>query len=139
VTTPPIDATIAFRRSLTTFLFALIGSCASPAGGAGAASGGNPNVLTAAEISSAKAGEASAYEAVQRLRPMFLRTRGTAGNAPGGDVFASVDGGPLTAVDALRDVPATNVREIRYLSASDAAQRFGVRAYSGPVILVTQK
>jgi hypothetical protein len=53
--------------------------------------------------------------------------------------FVSVDGGPLSAVDALRDVPATHVREVRYLSASDAAQRFGVRAYSGPVILVTQK
>jgi hypothetical protein len=36
-------------------------------------------------------------------------------------------------------VPATTVREIRYLSANDAAQRYGVRANSGPVILVTQR
>ena len=118
---------------------ALLAACASVGGGAGASSGGDPNVLTAAEISSAKAGEASAYEAVQRLRPQFFRTRGRLGTDPGGDVSVSVDGGPLSTVDALRNVPATTVKEIRYLSANDAAQRYGVRANSGPVILVTQR
>jgi hypothetical protein len=125
------------RRMLLASLPALVAACASAGGGAGP--GGDPNILTAAEISSAKAGEASAYEAIQRLRPQFFRTRGRLGNEPGGDVSVSVDGGPLSTIDALRSVPATTVREIRYLSANDAAQRYGVRANSGPVILVTQR
>jgi len=129
-----------FRRTLLASLVAFTAGCASAGAGAGASSGGgDPNILTAAEIASAKAGEATAYETIQRLRPQYFRTRGRLGNEPGGDVSVSVDGGPLNTIDALRNVPATTVKEIRYLSANDAAQRFGVRAYSGPVILVTQR
>jgi len=134
-----MNATKSLRRPLLVSLLVTIAACASAGGGAGGGSGGDPNVLTAAEISSAKAGEASAYEAIQRLRPQFFRTRGRLGSEPGGDVSVSVDGGPLSTLDALRNVPATTVKEIRYLSANDAAQRYGVRAYSGPVILVTQR
>jgi hypothetical protein len=126
------------RRTLLASLVAFTAGCASAGGGPGASSG-DPNLLTAAEISSAKAGETNAYDAIQRLRPQFFRTRGRLGNEPGGDISVSVDGGPLNTTDALRNIPATTVKEIRYLSANDAAQRYGVRANSGPVILVTQR
>jgi len=64
---------------------------------------------------------------------------GGSGASPGGDISVSVDGGALSTTDALRNIPATTVKEVRYLGANDAAQRYGVRANSGPVILVTQR
>jgi len=133
-----MNTVTSLRRTLLASLLAFITGCASAGGGSGA-SPGDPNVLTAAEISSAKAGEASAYDAIQRLRPQFFRTRGRLGNEPGGDISVSVDGGALSTTDALRNIPATTVKEVRYLGANDAAQRYGVRANSGPVILVTQR
>jgi hypothetical protein len=136
---PTMNPAKSLRRTLLVSLLVTIAACASVGGGAGGSSGGDPNTLTAAEISSAKAGETTIYEAIQRLRPQYFRTRGRLGSDPGGDVSVSVDGGPLSTIDALREVPATTVKEVRYLSANDAAQRFGVRAYSGPVILVTQR
>ena len=134
-----MNTATSLRRTLVASLLAFTAGCASAGGGGSASSGGDPNILTAAEISSAKAGEATIYDAIQRLRPQYFRTRGRLGNEPGGDVSVSLDGGPLSTTDALRNIPATTVKEVRYLSANDAAQRYGVRAYSGPVILVTQR
>jgi hypothetical protein len=134
-----MNTAASLRRTLLASLLAFTAGCASAGGGSGASSGGDPNILTAAEISSAKAGESSIYDAIQRLRPQFFRTRGRLGNEPGGDISVSVDGGPLNTTDAPHNIPATTVKEIRYLSANDAAQRYGVRANSGPVILVTQR
>jgi hypothetical protein len=134
-----MNTATSLRRTLLASLLAFTTGCASAGGGSGASPGGDPNVLTAAEISSAKAGEASTYDAIQRLRPQFFRTRGRLGNEPGGDISVSVDGGALSTTDALRSIPATTVKEVRYLGANDAAQRYGVRANSGPVILVTQR
>lgn len=131
------------RRAWLLALFAAATACASASGGAAGSGGGttgNPNVITAAEISSSSSAQANVYEVIHRLRPAFLQTRGRAGIVPGaGDVLTSIDGGPLNSVEVLQSLNAGQVREIRYLSASDAAQRFGVRANSGPVILVVQK
>jgi hypothetical protein len=134
-----MNTVTSLRRTLLASLLAFTTGCASAGGASGTSPGGDPNVLTAAEISNAKAGEASAYDAIQRLRPQFFRTRGRLGNEPGGDISVSVDGGALSTTDALRNIPATTVKEVRYLGANDAAQRYGVRANSGPVILVTQR
>lgn len=131
---------ILIRRAWLSASILTATACASASGGG--SSGvvtSNPNVLSAAEISSSSSSQATVYEAIQRLRPAFLQTRGHTGTPNAGEVLTSVDGGPLSTVDVLRSVNASQVREIRFLSASDAAQRFGVRANSGPVILVTQK
>jgi hypothetical protein len=100
----------------------------------------NPDVLTPVELERRGASEQTALDAIERLRPMFLARRGLAGTrASAGRVQVSVDDGALTGVDALRGVPAWQVTEIRYLSALDAAQRFGAIASGGPVILVRRK
>ena len=132
----------ALRWLVATSALALAASCASAAGGAApstSSSSSDPNVLTSAEIASAKAGEGNIYDAIARLRPRFLQTQGRRGKDPSGDILMSMGGGDLSSADALRYIPATTVREVRFLSANDAAQRFGVRANTSPVILVTQK
>jgi hypothetical protein len=42
-------------------------------------------------------------------------------------------------VDNLHNVQPSSIKEIRYLSASDAAQRFGTNAGMGAVILIKSK
>jgi hypothetical protein len=127
------------RRAVLANLVVATISCASATGGSGSADT-NPNVLTAAEIARGAASQGTAYEAVQRLRPHFLQTRGhpeSAASDP--SVLISVDGASLTRVEALQTISATKVREIRYLNASEAVERFGLLAKSGPVILVLQR
>ena len=103
--------------------------------------GRNADIITAAELADPAIASGDALEAVQRLRPRFLMTRGaiSAKNASAGSTHISVDGGPLLTVDALSRLRPAQIAEIRYLSSSDAAQRFGTNAGSGGVILVKSK
>ena len=79
-----------------------------------------------------------ALEAVRRVRPSFLMTRGASSikNTTAGTVHVSVDGGSLVTLENLSRLRPNQIAEIRYLSAADAAQRFGASAGSGGVIVV---
>jgi hypothetical protein len=72
----------------------------------------------------------NAFDLIQQLRPQYLRRRG-ASQAPA--VF--LDNIPRGGVDALRQIPALDVAEIRYLDSRAATQQFGT-GYSGGIILV---
>src|SRR4051812_1227186 len=71
---------IALRRSLSLLLLAAASACAS-GGGSGGPGGSAPNraVITDAEF--AGAGSETTYEAIQRLRPEWLRPRATSGGS----------------------------------------------------------
>lgn len=132
------------RLCRSTLLVAAM-ACASgsPAGDPGTTvgAGRNADIITAAELADPAIASGDALEAVQRLRPRFLMTRGSisAKNPTAGSTHVSVDGGPLLTVDALSRLRPSQIAEIRYLGASDAAQRFGTNAGSGGVILVKSK
>ena len=97
-------------------------------------------MLAAAEIESRGAQSGSAYDAIRRLRPSFFTYHGVSGTTTGsGTVHVSLDGGPIATVDLLRGMTVAQVAEVRYLSAAEAAQRFGTSAEGGPVLLVRQK
>jgi hypothetical protein len=117
------------------------GSSAATEGGTGAGAARNADVISAAELADPSVANGDALEAVQRLRPRFLMTRGAMSvkNTTAGSTHVSIDGGPLLAVDALSRLRPSQLLEIRYLGASDAAQRFGTTAGSGGVILVKSK
>jgi hypothetical protein len=97
--------------------------------------------LRAEEIASVQA--QTAYEAVERLRPDFFRTRGTtsartiAEHSP--PVYINgvhVAGG----VEALRNIPASSVTLVRRISAVDATQRYGTNHLTSvlEVVVLTQ-
>ncbi|MDB4892283.1 MAG: hypothetical protein JWL61_4138 [Gemmatimonadetes bacterium] len=129
-----------FSAVLVTAMACASGSAAGDPGTA-AGAGRNADVISAAELADPAIASGDALEAVQRLRPRFLMTRGaiSAKNSSAGSTHVSVDGGPLLTVDALSRLRPSQIAEIRYLSASDAAQRFGTNAASGGVILVKSK
>jgi len=120
-----------------------LGACASGSSGstqAGAPSPtrsrANPNVISAEDL--AKVDVSDALQAIQRLRPQFLQTRGATSFQNPSELVVYVDGSRLGNVSTLRDIPANEVKEIRYLSATEATQRYGTGHASGAIV-VTRK
>jgi hypothetical protein len=99
------------------------------------------DVITEAELSKPTVGDIDVLTAIKRLRPHFLSTRGAvSARAPtANQVRTSIDGGALTPVGNLSVIRVGEIREIRYLSPVDAAQRFGLMSGSGAVIIVNHK
>lgn len=112
----------------------LLVGCAS---GSGSDSGPNRSrdVITEAELAEQPSG--TAHDAVSRLRPGWLRSRGrTIGQESLPRVF--VDGrdfGPLATLSQFR---IENISEIRFISARDATTRYGT-GYPGGIISITTK
>lgn len=134
------------NRLLAAALLTLVGACAStPAANTDevihAVPTRNPDLITAEELADPAIVAGDALQAVQRLRPRFLMARGTVSNSnrSAGSVQVSVDGGPLLTVNHLKTLRPASIAEIRYLNASDAAQRFGTAAASGGVIMVKSR
>lgn len=68
----------------------------------------------------------TAYEAVERLRPHFLRpARG------GGTPNVYINGSRSGGISILRSIRADNVQNIRYLDSVDANLRYGMGNDSG--------
>jgi len=97
----------------------------------------DPDRLTAAELNGAP--EPSLYEALRRLRPRFLQSRGptsislpsTAGPA------VWVDGTLMGGVESLRSVLPREVATVQRLSAWDAATAYGSRFPNGVIAVTT--
>ncbi len=121
------------RRSMLIAAVALaLGACASGGNnGAPDKPRPNPDVITAEEIAAVPV--QNAYDAVSRLRPSFFTTQG--GTTRTHAVQVVVDGIPQGGVNALRNIIASEVVEIRRMSAADATMRWGT-GYSGGAILV---
>jgi hypothetical protein len=101
------------------------------------------DVITAEEIDRMKGKGGTAYDAVESLRPRWLKVRdaylegGTFDlvRAEGAHVYLNdVDAG---GVDYLKTIPAERVAELRWLSANQAASRYGPA--NSPGIVVTLK
>ncbi len=84
----------------------------------------------------------SAYEAVRRFRPMWLRS------VRGQDSFVSqgrrglrvyVDGVAAGGIGALRDLDANLVEEMRYLDKREATTRFGTDHAEGAILVTTRR
>lgn len=124
-------------------------ACASGSGGGVVPSGtaaapGNSNraVITGEELSGTH--ETSLYDAVQRLRPDWLRTRGPsslaagmAGN-PGPDaVNVYQDAQKLGSVEVLRSMSLVRATSLRYYTAAEAQLRFGTGNPNGVIQIVS--
>jgi hypothetical protein len=127
---------------------AAIAACASggssPSGASATQNVGAPDgrrsgdVLTQSDIE--RAGVSTAFDAVQRLRPVWLRTRGR-GSIQSSAQYAVVylDGAQVGGPEALRRISATDVRSILYLRAADATTRYGTGHEGGAILVETKK
>jgi hypothetical protein len=99
------------------------------------------SVLTAEEITNTHADLNTAYDALARLRPNWLAPHGAMTSNQGASNYASVfvDGLLQGDVNALKNIPAYYVADVRYYDVTQAGGRFGVRAGTTGAIEVTMK
>lgn len=131
------------RASVSIVAIAAIVACAS---GGTSAAGAKPrysqNVITADELATVDVNDA--YQAIQRLRPQFLsNSRGPTvlGTRAGGSragIQVYLNDQRLGDVSALAQIPKGDIKEIRYLTASEASSRFGTGNTAGAIV-VTRK
>jgi hypothetical protein len=113
--------------------------CASSGSSATSGSGAASRyVVTEQDLASV--GDRSAYEALQQVRPTFLRSRDptTPTHQNPTPIAVFVDGGRTEGLDVLRSIRANRVKEMRFYEPAEANTRFGT-GHNGGVIAVTLK
>ena len=134
---------IHFRRSIAAALFLFAGATACASGGApagGSSTASNRYVIAESELPTS--GTESAYDAIMRLRPEFLRVRpaqkyslqegaGASGPAPAPALI--VNGQRAGDLSDLRQIAATSLRTVRYYTIEQAKRKFGMQ-YDGGAI-----
>lgn len=121
----------------TFLVIALIATGLTGCGPARNTSRVTPNLITREQLAGLEA--ISAYDAIQRLRPTWLQSRGP----------TSLSGGPTLprvhinqsrsgSIDELRTIPVTEVERMEFKSASDATTEYGT-GYPGGVIEVATR
>ena len=120
------------RLLIASFALAIgLAGCAS-GGGGGGGGGGNPNQLTNEALQAVIGSDA--YQAIQRLRPRWLQSRG--GNSA--NVF--VDGQERPGgLEVLRGFPVADIDEMLYMSASEATTRYGTGHPNGLIVIMTKR
>jgi hypothetical protein len=127
-------------------LLCALGTAVIACGGGGSGSASQPStvsrqirgpadVISEAEINAGV--YQTALEIVQNLRPNMTRPRGSTAQGPV-PVVLFVDDVRMGELNGMANIPASRVKEIRYISARDATTRWGTGVGSG-VILVTTK
>ena len=112
-----------------------LGACAS----SGTSSGGrgSVNIITAAELETVE--ELNAYEAVQRLRPNWLRTRGRVSMQTQQGIQLYIDGIHRGYVSELVNIRANAVQRMQRLSAREATARYGTDHVDGAVLVTMRR
>ena len=129
------------RSGVTAVIWALVGiralGCASTGGGP---SGSDRDVLVRAQLDPVDF--MSAYQAVQRLKPNWLRTeRGQDSFVTQGrrGVRVYVDGVYFGNRESLKSLQVQNIEEIRYLDKREATLEFGTDHGEGALVILTRR
>ena len=86
-------------------------------------------------------GSVDALEAVQRLRPLWLRTRAPSSVSGPNEILVYQNSTRLGGLEALRGYPLDGITKIRYLTASEAANRLpgtGSTVVEGAIVISTR-
>ena len=119
---------------VATFGLTALAGCASGGGGGERGPRRDPNLITAEELAPHAA--LNCREAIDRLRPRWLRGRGGATNP-----IVIQDGNRMgQASTVLEGIRAADVESLKFLSPADATMRYGTGVTDGGVIeVVTRK
>lgn len=123
-------------RIFVPLAIALVVFACAPAGPTSAPPQRNVDIITIEEVDRTSA--ATALEIIQRVRPSWLRTRGSASILLAAPIRVYVDGTPFGSVDALRQLSANAVERMERLGASEATQRFGTDHANGAIVVYTR-
>lgn len=106
----------------------------------GALTARESDIITKSEMAGTP-GLITAWDAVQRLRPRFLRNAGRTSMTGSGDnrAIVRIDDVDTGLPEVLRTVDISQVVEIRYYSAVDATARFGGIYGRGMIHVITRQ
>lgn len=113
-------------------------SCATT-GEAGSSSSSNRDVVERAELDELGATLQTAYDAVERLRPRWLRERSNPTAGIGANrvdpVVVYVNNIRRGGVSQLRQIQIRSVLRMNYVRPSDATTRYGLNHGSGAILI----
>ena len=107
------------------------GGCASTMPG-GSVVSANSDVVTREELIGSGAGDL--YQAVERLRPLWLRSRGSRSLTADTEIAVIRDGSYFGPVESLRSIPANQAFRLEYVDAATVASILPGRVLSDHVI-----
>jgi len=118
----------------------LLGACATSGGGSGDDSPrGGINHIPRAELEANLGPSVSLFQAVQRLRPRWLRgRRGVSGSGRRYQPVVYFDDTRYGPVQTLTRLRVADAEELRFINARDATTRYGT-GVPGGVIAVTPR
>lgn len=131
------------RRGFLTGLIAVLagigGACAARQGGVATS---NRNLVTREEL--AATNSRTVYEALERVRPSWLSSRGpaTISNVKeSSEAVANVyiEGSRMGDVEYLKQVYVSDVHEIRFWTAGEAGARFGMGNPRGVIEIIPRR
>lgn len=141
-----VTATYARRLSLFGFLL-LVASCsttgnsstADPSDASPRRASRSSRVLTSADLLSVL--DLNALQAVERLRPTWLRNRGQVSleNQQFRGVRLYVDGNPRGYMADMAEILASDVEEMRFMDSREATTRFGTGYTDGVIVITTRR
>ena len=130
------------KRFFSIVVAAAAFACAS-GGASGSDTGGarrDSNVITADEIAASH--ETNAFDAISRLRPLFLRTRGRSSLSAGTNSsdYATVflDNQPYGDLTTLKNITSEQIKQIRWYNGPDAVTKYGMQYGSGVISIETR-
>jgi hypothetical protein len=120
---------------LTLLVLSLAGGCATGSGSS-EDSGRRRDLITREELAAIEATEdITAYEAIQRLHPQWLRGRGTVSFRIAATVKVHFNGARIGDVEELRRFRVADVQYIEHMEGPQATQRFGTGYERGVILL----
>jgi hypothetical protein len=124
------------RKSFSILMVAAGVACASAGTGTGASH--NSDIITAEQI--AVTHESNAYDAINQIKPLWLKTRGQTSVNTGSSPYASVfvDGQYFGDLASLRQIIAPQIKQVRYLNGPNAVTRYGMQYGSGVIEVTTR-
>ncbi|GMR11954.1 MAG: hypothetical protein BMS9Abin29_0140 [Gemmatimonadota bacterium] len=114
-------------------------ACSSPGRSSSPNARNRGAVISAEEL--ATASELDAFDAVRRLRPMWLWTRGAVSLSlqDRAGVRVYINGSRRGQLEALKSFRATDIESITYLSAPEATLRFGIDHSDGAILVILKR
>lgn len=125
---------IPLRTALVALIMGSVAACSMSSSGSTASS--DRNTVSGAEL--AATNSVTVYEALERVRPQWLNTRGPVSMTDSEEARPNVymNGTRVGELEYLREVYVVDVQELRFWSAGEASARFGMGNPRGVIEII---